>query len=653
MSSKRILFADNDAEFLESRARLLQPMYEVFLADSPESAERILRETWIHLAILDIRLSDDDDSRDESGLSLARRPAYRNVPKMILTNFHNREQTVAALRSGGDGPPTYDFIWKNQGSELMVAAVERVFAEHVHINWNLSIAWEAGNSFYHLVSLIEPGLDNQQMLEWSSELEDVFRKLFYEYTRITISSILSHVSETVFLKVFAHNASSTLHDFVVACGKKEQIAQDTEGYKRVATPKIGINGTVKTNTVETLHYGATAYKLGEANIEEIVTFREFYKTQSPEVVQSTLTSLFEHSLPSWHKQNRTLTKPSVIPSLYRNWLDLERTTLPLSEIDRRIESICNNTLALGLEALDYTPDTITLKRPDHADLVLPNPAFALFDDLNIGSTSMLSALTHGWLTIDTLLTNNQAQPCLVDFSHTGVGLLAQDFVLLEATIKLELLPVTNLHDRLVFEQQLLERQNLRAHLPSDSFSPDLHRAFSAIAVIRSFAATQADVSWEVYQAGLLFYAIKHIISLDPTKAFTTRRGLIPYSHAVLLAGLLYAGLAQTTPGRSSIPEQGRTGFWIDEANMQIWIEGRQIGVTPQEYKILAYLYQHAGTLCSRQDILHNALAENGEALLEESRLNSAMSRLRRKIESASVQQKYLNTVRGYGFKLDV
>ncbi|MCP4428449.1 MAG: winged helix-turn-helix domain-containing protein, partial [Chloroflexi bacterium] len=72
------------------------------------------------------------------------------------------------------------------------------------------------------------------------------------------------------------------------------------------------------------------------------------------------------------------------------------------------------------------------------------------------------------------------------------------------------------------------------------------------------------------------------------------------------------------------------------------------------FQILAYLYDHAGELCRRETIIKQGLGDENQEydrFQEESRLNSAMSRLRQKIEPNPQNPQYLITVRGRGYKL--
>jgi len=106
-------------EFLE------QEGYTVAPAQTTAEARRILNEGNVVLAIVDIRLVDDDDDKDTSGLLLAKASAYRDIPKIILTGFPSHESAREALRQDLDRPaPAMDFLEKKEGPQAMIEAVD-------------------------------------------------------------------------------------------------------------------------------------------------------------------------------------------------------------------------------------------------------------------------------------------------------------------------------------------------------------------------------------------------------------------------------------------------------------------------------------------------------------------------------------------------
>src|SRR5271157_6051781 len=96
--AKKILLVDNDTDFLDTRAeKLSDEGYVVFKAASIEQAEQILEDAWVHVAIVDIRMRDESDGKDTSGLSLAKKEAYHSIPKIILTKYPSYDYVKEAL----------------------------------------------------------------------------------------------------------------------------------------------------------------------------------------------------------------------------------------------------------------------------------------------------------------------------------------------------------------------------------------------------------------------------------------------------------------------------------------------------------------------------------------------------------------------------
>jgi len=120
----KILMADNDLDFLETRREfLVREGYEVITASSPSDAQEKLQQEDIALAIMDIRLLNDDDEKDISGLELAKN-LRRALPILILTGYPAFEYARQALRFQANGIPTaHDFIAKEEGPKALLTAV--------------------------------------------------------------------------------------------------------------------------------------------------------------------------------------------------------------------------------------------------------------------------------------------------------------------------------------------------------------------------------------------------------------------------------------------------------------------------------------------------------------------------------------------------
>jgi len=132
MTKVTILLADNDRDFAETRAEILKVEgYKVLIAFSPAQAEEALNRGEVDLAILDIRLTNDDDARDSSGLQLAKEVAP-SIPKIILTGFPSYEFVREALQLSPTGHPVaVDFLSKQQGPKALIDSIERLVATRI------------------------------------------------------------------------------------------------------------------------------------------------------------------------------------------------------------------------------------------------------------------------------------------------------------------------------------------------------------------------------------------------------------------------------------------------------------------------------------------------------------------------------------------
>ncbi len=129
-STRRILLADNDPVALALHQEFLeQHGYEVVTAGTPLAAWSALVEQAIDLAIIDIRLQDDLDDKDTSGLRLAR--AFMNgqaAPRIIITSYATVDTVREALQPNGNGQrPAVSFITKQEGLAKLLTAVQQAF----------------------------------------------------------------------------------------------------------------------------------------------------------------------------------------------------------------------------------------------------------------------------------------------------------------------------------------------------------------------------------------------------------------------------------------------------------------------------------------------------------------------------------------------
>ena len=90
------------------------------------------------------------------------------------------------------------------------------------------------------------------------------------------------------------------------------------------------------------------------------------------------------------------------------------------------------------------------------------------------------------------------------------------------------------------------------------------------------------------------------------------------------------------------------GLVIDLSRRRVWVDGEQVDLTATEFEILAFLAAHPGWVYSRQQIMQQLWDENfyGEARSADVHIQ----RIRKKIEQDPRNPRYIQTVRGIGYK---
>lgn len=125
MSIRTLLLIDNDQRFLNIWKEFLTSHgYEVISATNTQAARELIRAETFNLAILDIRMENDDDENDFSGLDLALE-IDPSIPKVILTAFPTWEIVQETLGPRLNHLPlAVDFIAKKEGPVMLLHAID-------------------------------------------------------------------------------------------------------------------------------------------------------------------------------------------------------------------------------------------------------------------------------------------------------------------------------------------------------------------------------------------------------------------------------------------------------------------------------------------------------------------------------------------------
>jgi DNA-binding winged helix-turn-helix (wHTH) protein len=245
----------------------------------------------------------------------------------------------------------------------------------------------------------------------------------------------------------------------------------------------------------------------------------------------------------------------------------------------------------------------------------------------------------------------------VGFGRTGLGPLVQDFVSLETSVKFDILRETDVTERHELERRLLATRHLGENVDANDVRPEVEKALRVIEQIRSQAAGVVGPEMEPYLMGLLFCTVERFLGYQPELRYT-REEVVRFTHTLLSMGMICQRLATWEDLLQDLPPQAAESLWIDADNREVWVEGRQVTLTPQEFRLLKYLYDHANQLCERAAIAKHVFGMDFPDLhpvhrksLRRNPINSAIRRLRKDIEPNPSRPKYILTVRGMGYKL--
>ncbi|MCB8983385.1 MAG: DNA-binding response regulator [Ardenticatenaceae bacterium] len=648
MAQITILLCDNNQDFLKICGEFLETQgYHVRRAASPEEAVDLLENGRIHLAILDLRLVNDADEKDRSGLQIAQQYA-RSIPKLILTRFPTYQDVVEALRLDQyQLPPAVDFVDKRQGFQHILESVQAAEAKYLPLNWELRLNWQ-GNSALQILAEVEPALLQAGLVDHQEELQDHFRFLFAHCEQVTIGAPLLRQPGAVALPVVGFNPAGVEGQYVVVVGRAEVVTEEVSHFETAVPP----NYSARFLALRAMHRGArlaaAAYTLSSGRLEEIDSLRQAYWRYPVTAVLNLIDHLYQNNLSHWHNAARPLPDEAAHSAFYRRWLAWPEEASP--------EWWQNQLRAIGeqaqrahlLDTFHLTAVQLTCRLPDDPVgelLVLPNPL----------RQSWLPPLTtwgliHGRIDLDRTLGSVRGQSWVIDFSQAGPGPLLADYVSLEASLRLDINDAPDLWSwhRL---NEALSRAEALDSLPEVANLPAaVDKARQVIGHLRCWAAVQARAEKAEYEQVLFACTLARLAAFDPTQRYP-RQALASFVQGVLLTAVL-ATAPSAPPLTAELPAAGLEGLWIDRDNKVVWVEGRRIELTPQDFDIITYLYERAGQLCERKAIVEEALGETYDEFdPEQSRLNSAMSRLRQKIEPDPRQVRYLLTVRGHGYRL--
>jgi hypothetical protein len=107
----------------------------------------------------------------------------------------------------------------------------------------------------------------------------------------------------------------------------------------------------------------------------------------------------------------------------------------------------------------------------------------------------------------------------------------------------------------------------------------------------------------------------------------------------------------TVPLTLETPRQPR--IRIDPASRSVWVAGQELHppLSPAQYRLLVLLYERAGQVVSREEVVHAVWGEGAVEGVTEQAIDALARRLRDRIAETDPDHEYVVTVRGHGYRL--
>ncbi len=518
---KSILFVENQPDKIQAIVWLLRDRgYAVEVISDLTEAREALKVRWRHLVVVDVRMIDDQDDHDFSGLHLVTEELDPALRKFVLTSYPTYETATKVLRHfPGQLPPAVDFLSKLEPAENVVQRIIEAIDQRIGINWELNVIyddalsqteiadWLCNNSSQDLPPLQSPA-------DYADEIDDLLRLLFPGRNQVVFSPALQGRSNA--FVIFARpSAQSEEAHLVVKLGWRKMITDERQNYLKFIEPYSGAVAT-QIEYAQTLDFAAVAYKLVGGRLERTKRFTDRFCFDTADSLTGVVSQLFTETLDRLYSL-----KPSdssrYIDELYR-----ERMRLDVKSKSRRLadnlERLAEQATNLGVTA--WREDTTHCYRwPNGIQVNSKMLRDWIFNTRQVAKAACLHEMittspVHGDLNGDNILVDAIQNTWLIDFGRTGYGYPLCDFAELESVIALDLLSQHAVDDVLMFEAILFSQRSWESDLDlSGDTEPlpeatELIKALTIIQRIRRMARKwqQDDGGLQRYYLALLFEA---------------------------------------------------------------------------------------------------------------------------------------------------
>jgi CheY-like chemotaxis protein len=511
----RVLLVENDPRTRLAQEALLKYWgYKPILAlgEGPEliqDAKEKAHKARCNLAVIDLRLLDDFDEEDTSGLKLAQEIGPLCC---IMLSGHGNPKI---LREILDKNYHIRFISKADARETIQKVLEEEAQKVSAAKRGLVII--PPNAIEQIIQT-ELGTEAG---EYPDQIADVLAQLFpnaknLKVEKLETKSLSSNIStvprpKSVVLKVYEED----LEPVAVKLARAKKIAIEAERYDEFIFRRLTGNFSARMERhVELWDIGGVSYSyIGDFDVK---TFSHYYEAQTIENIEECLRTFFCSTWNRHYAKARAVENVSLFKlynKVWNEWYEkrVQKFVMPIS-----LQALNAHTRFKMLNPIQWLKEHV-VENPEN-------------DASRVASTKL--AVTHGDLHAENLLIDSKKNAWVIDFERSGEGHALQDFIELEADL-LNRLPDGSDNYPEFFNLWLTAIQPAElAPLPLPEqipAHPEFHKAIQTVSLLRKLAQQCTEISdFRQYLWGLLFNALFRatIITKDENHKKSQMRALM-------------------------------------------------------------------------------------------------------------------------------
>ncbi len=494
----RVLIVDNDVDTRDSHFELLALWnYIPFKADGSgeslcKNAIYLAREKRCQIALVDLRLEDDNDVDDKSGLELIRQ--LDPAKCIVVTGYGNDQIAADILEESG----AVAYVGKQYGPEILKQKIQRESQKICSAYHKVRVTPQA------VLDYIANYFASEIPEEYIDQIGDILIRLFPRARELRIEKLgeKQRASSTdvtlrprsVILKVYEDNRQPV----IVKLARAHKIKIEADKFENL------IDGHIVAHRHPRLERSEVLWDIGGAlysslGLKDFRTFPSFYIESGIDKVTRSLEQFFAETWSSLYKETRKDVNTSLIDLYFKIWGNewYSKRVAEFGEIGKDDPWIGTHLNEFGgIDPLSWLQHKID---SDNETILTSK------QDIRV-------CVTHGDLHSGNLLVDQDDVSWVIDFERSGEGHILQDFVELETDLVIRL--ASHVQDVAEFYKLCLvivrpyEIRKFRPSEISSSQNPEYLKMLHTISQLRFLAKKSTGVTdARQYLIGMLFNAI--------------------------------------------------------------------------------------------------------------------------------------------------